>query len=361
MFTVGVVGGPILGGILFSVKEWLPFAVTILLGAFASVLTIALLVSTSIEKSKREANNETTNEFEEEDSRGAAKKLLELLTDAEVLWTLLALVTGNAVCSCIEATISIFLAAPSSKGGFEMNPTEVGLMFLVTAVPSLFAAFSAGHLGQWLGRWPLTLIGLLTQGVFMALGPKEILAVTLTGFAMQGIGMGFVDGTASALLADIGTGRSLSLKQHSMSLVNSSSRTLSLAQSLSLPSRSRSSLTHSSHNLLKWPSERHQGTGVIYLVQSVAVQLGFVVGPMIGTAIMQGSSFGIMAMVWGALELLVGVGFGVVFFKSSSRSSSLSNTVWEASSCCFNFGNGHGRSGKKEESEEAVPEDEEKE
>ena len=41
----------------------------------------------------------------------------------------------------------------------------------------------------------------------MALGPKEVFAVTLVTFALQGVGMGFVDGVACSLLSDLGTER----------------------------------------------------------------------------------------------------------------------------------------------------------
>ena len=80
--------------------------------------------------------------------------------------------------------------------------------------------------------------GMLIQGSFYALGPKDNFIVVIISLVMLGLGMGLVDGCAPALLAQ------------------------------------KSEMSHG-------------GTGIIYTMNTMAVQFGFVCGPIVGSGIME--------------------------------------------------------------------------
>ena len=52
-------------------------------------------------------------------------------------------------------------------------------------------------------------------------------------------------------------------------------------------------------------SMSHGGTGVVYSLQNAAIQLGFVFGPMVGSAIYESTSFKIMSIALGAFMVSV--------------------------------------------------------
>ena len=49
----------------------------------------------------------------------------------------------------------------------------------------------------------------------------------------------------------------------------------------------------------------HGGIGVVYSLQNAAIQLGFVFGPMVGSAIYESTSFKIMSIALGAFMVSV--------------------------------------------------------
>jgi DHA1 family multidrug resistance protein-like MFS transporter len=169
-----------------------------------------------------------------------------------------ALFTANAAISCLEATIGMF--ATRTLG---LDTSAVGFLFMVTAIPSVTGAKLAGPLGALADgkkRWRVAFAGMLIQGGFFALQGAPITFVTVVTVEIiamlgLGLGMGLVDGTCPAMLAE------------------------------------QSELFHS-------------GTGVVYTLSTAATQMGFLLGPVGGSAVMAGYSFGVMCMVLGAVMWL---------------------------------------------------------
>jgi len=58
----------------------------------------------------------------------------------------------------------------------------------------------SGEFGNRYGRWIVILVGMLIQGLFFGVWPKELLWIQVISFAGLGFGMGVVDGCAPALL-----------------------------------------------------------------------------------------------------------------------------------------------------------------
>lgn len=131
----------------------------------------------------------------------------------------------------------------------------MGLIYVTTALPSVICSYLAGDIGNRFGRWVVICGGMVTQGAFFALGPKDLLWVEFVSLVGLGVGMGLVDGTAPSLLAQI------------VELF-------------------------------------HGGTGVVYTLANAATQIGFFVGPVGGSAIMQASSFQVMSLVMGGAMVL---------------------------------------------------------
>eukprot|EP00658_Telonema_sp_P-2_P011294 TRINITY_DN14287_c0_g1_i2.p1 TRINITY_DN14287_c0_g1~~TRINITY_DN14287_c0_g1_i2.p1 ORF type:complete len:176 (+),score=39.85 TRINITY_DN14287_c0_g1_i2:222-749(+) len=159
--------------------------------------------------------------------------------------TLVALFAANAAISCLESTFGLFM-----EHEFHLSPGMVGLMYMPGAVASVLAAKFSGILGNKYGRWKVVMLGMVIQGSFFAMAPKNEWGVLITSIIGLSVGMGLVDGCAPALLAQL--------------------------------------------------SElRHGSTGVIYTLQTVAIQLGFVTGSIFGSAVMQYAGFRMMGFALG--------------------------------------------------------------
>ena len=99
-------------------------------------------------------------------------QLTRLLLDPSISVTLLALFAANAAISCLEATFGLYM-----QSQFAFTVPQVGLLYVVGAVPSVIGSKVAGPMGNKHGRWKVVMGGLVTQGLFYALGPKSNLAV----------------------------------------------------------------------------------------------------------------------------------------------------------------------------------------
>lgn len=236
---VGVCIGPPLGGILYDLGSALPFLITAALVFIAAACALAYYKK--VPQPPSEASSQTEN---------VSSVACSLLLDKHIAVTLLAVFIANATISCLEGTLGNYL---QREMGFSAAGT--GLLYIVTAGPTVFSAKAAGHLGNRYGRWLVIGVGLAVQGVFYAVGPKNALASEVVSLVGLGIGMGLVDGCSPAMLAQV------------------------------------SALFH-------------QGTGVVYTLLSVAVQFGFLLGPLCGSAIMQATSFQTMSIVLGVLMVL---------------------------------------------------------
>jgi len=178
-------------------------------------------------------------------------KIKKLLTDKYIMVTLLALFCANGAISCLEATFGNYM---EDQFGFSVQ--QIGMLYVIGAVPSVIGSKIAGGLGNKYGRWKVVMAGMIVQGSFYALGPKTSFAVEVISLVMLGLGMGLVDGCAPALLAQ------------------------------------RSEMSHG-------------GTGIVYTLNTMAVQCGFIFGPLVGSAIMEHYGFAVMSAILGGFMVLV--------------------------------------------------------
>lgn len=153
-----------------------------------------------------------------------------------------ALVVANAAISSLESTIARFAGE-----AFGLSAGRVGALFLFVSVPSVVMSGFAGPVGNRIGRTNLVRAGLMAQGIFTMLGPKRSLIVEVVSLLGLGLGMGAIDGAAPALLAEL-----------------------------------------------------CKGSGKIFVLSNAAVQLGFVIGPVLGNAVVARSSFGAWCLLAGA-------------------------------------------------------------
>mmetsp|Transcript_15243 Transcript_15243/g.28444 ORF Transcript_15243/g.28444 Transcript_15243/m.28444 type:complete len:424 (-) Transcript_15243:63-1334(-) len=241
---MGVTFGPPLGGLLYGVSEPLPFLFLICLICLCALLTYMLSLRLPPDiASKADAVQETNEEFK--------SKLKKLLLDPNITITLLSLFCANAAISCLEATFGLYM---DKQFGFTVE--QIGMLYVIGAVPSVIGSKIAGDLGNKHGRWKVVWAGMVMQGSFYALGPKDSFPIEIISLIGLGLGMGLVDGCAPALLA-------------------------------------------------QRAGSHHDGTGIVYTLNTMAVQGGFVFGPLVGSAIMQSMGFGRMSAVLGLAMVAV--------------------------------------------------------
>jgi len=277
----GVTLGPPIGGILFDIEHWIPFIFCSSLIGAVFVLSCILHFRTSgddkTDSSSRslqaqmehstsstcatdhtDGSSSLTDGVEEKsysnsniEEKTYMQKVCGLLCDKHITVTLGMLFSANAAISCLESTLGKFL-----EDEMNMSATQVGLVYISTSVPSVVCAKLAGSLGNRYGRWKIVLIGMCLQGAFFTIGPKDLLWVEFVSLFGLGMGMGLVDGCAPAMLAQV----------NNMS---------------------------------------HGGTGVVYSLQTAAIQLGFLFGPLVGSAIYELTSFQEMSILLGGFMVLV--------------------------------------------------------
>merc|ERR1712224_782160 len=125
---------------------------------------------------------------------------------------------------------------------YQYSPNQVGLLFLAPTVPSLIVGPLAGQLGnRWKREWVI-LVALLWQGVCFILPPKSELAITIVTMVGVTTGMDIVDAVGPALLGQMS-------------------------------------------------QDRHNGSGTIYALHSIAESLCFVFGPLLGTLMFEKMDF----------------------------------------------------------------------
>jgi MFS family permease len=244
----GVTFGPPIGGLLYGINHGLPFFFMIGLIACAGCTALTLfrrLAASSI-------NNKLLSAAKEIDAPGVYRtKLFKLITDKHIVVTLLALFFANAAIACMEATFGNYM---EDEFGFTVQ--QIGFLYVIAAAPSVIGSKIAGPLGNKHGRHNIVFYGMFICGAFYALGPKTILWVEIVSLVMLGFGIGLVDGCAPALLGQ----------------------------------RSE---------------QAHGGTGIVYTLNTMAVQCGFIFGPIAGSAIMQHHGFAIMSYILGGFMVLV--------------------------------------------------------
>lgn len=173
-----------------------------------------------------------------------------LLRQPEVLRPLGALMFANAAISCLESTIARYLMET-----FGFATGQVGAMFLLVTVPSCLVAGLAGYLGNWMGLATIVRAGLVVQGLATMLGPKSMLWVQAISLWGTGVGMGAIDGAAQSLLDSV-------VKEIFAG-----------------------------------------GTGKIFVLSGVAVQMGFFLGPVAGGSVAAVGGFGVCCLATGGALL----------------------------------------------------------
>jgi predicted MFS family arabinose efflux permease len=161
-----------------------------------------------------------------------------LLMHKGIFLPLICLVFANAAISMVESSYSRFATT-----AFGYNAGQCGALFLAVAVPTSICSAAAGPLGNATHRSSMVFIALVMQGVFTALAPKENFAVLLASFVGMGAGMGIIDGAVPAILGE----------------------------------------TADAHFM---------GTNKVYSLANGSVQLGFLIGPIVGNSIVSRAGFG---------------------------------------------------------------------
>ena len=246
----GVVLGPPLGGLLFSINPALPFASVTVLLVLTFALTVYLLRTLQlppIEQESREA-------AEPPGFWHGFYRIRVMLKDKYIRRPMGALFYANAGIAALEATF----------GGFAMQhmgltTSEVGLMYMWTTLPSISATFISPliHTRFAIEKWKLIRLGLVVQGAFFILGPKSSILMTKVSFTGLGFGMGTIDGICNSLNAEIS-------------------------------------------------DARHRGTTTVHSLSTMAIQSGFLVGPVVGSFVEALVGF------WGMMSLL---GLGMILYS----------------------------------------------
>ena len=134
----GVTFGPPIGGLLYGFSHGLPFFFTFLLAALAMLQTVVLsrrLAAAGELSIAASAEAESAEVFRQ--------KVRNLLSDKHVVVTLLALFCANGAISCLEATFGNFM-----QGQFGFSVFQVGMLYVIAAVPSVIGSKIAGGLGN---------------------------------------------------------------------------------------------------------------------------------------------------------------------------------------------------------------------
>merc|ERR1712137_1232672 len=176
--------------------------------------------------------------------------VLCLLRDKDVRWGLVLLLVANAVIALLSSTFPIYAEDRLSftVGGF-------GLFWLLNTVPSTIMSSLAGPLLNSFGPNVLK-IGAYIQGGSMMLIPKNSIPVEVVSLVGVGGGMGMIDGCAYPYLANVA-------------------------------------------------DQKFSGTGKVYVLSNVAVQSGYIIGPMLGNALAAAVGFQCNCLIFGAVLFLL--------------------------------------------------------
>ena len=98
----------------------------------------------------------------------------------------------------LESTLSVFLHDP--LGPFGLSVAIVGMVYW-SGLFELVGSVSSGHLGNAFGGWLVVAIALVVQGTFTALGPKDVLGITIVSISLQGVGFGLADSCSNTIIS----------------------------------------------------------------------------------------------------------------------------------------------------------------
>jgi len=247
--AVGVSLGPPVGGILFEIGGMqLPFLV--ISGLTLLILCVAVPVIYLHVRWQRERDTASVSEASGKDaldsdaptaSTDSRGPLQRVLRDPYMVLIYGAIVFGNSALGMLEPTLGIWM-----EHDLHYSAGTIGFTFLGATLSTLAGGPIAGCLGNKFGRGPLIFLGVILLGVgysSLTAGNGELWSIILA-LAIMGAGIGGVDGCSPALLGQI------------------------------------ADLRH-----------RSAVYGSVFALRGVAESIGFIVGPLIATALMDSIEF----------------------------------------------------------------------
>ena len=231
----GVVLGPPVGGGLFSLHPALPFV----------SMTVLLLIS--VGGAFHVLTHMDLPQLDEDVVNSGPLKLWEFMRDGHVRRSMGALFIANAGISALEATFGSYGFAHLG-----LSVSDVGLMYLWTTIPSISASMTGVnilHSKLGLRKSKVIALGLVTQGLFFMMGPKTAV-INKISFVGLGVGMGLIDGMTPSLNAQLA-------------------------------------------------DARHKGSTAVHSFSTMAIQGGFIAGPIIGSYISSLFGFWGMSLILG--------------------------------------------------------------
>lgn len=172
-----------------------------------------------------------------------------LLQHGAVYGPLLSVVISTGYIAALECTTARY-----AMDRFGWTETGAGAVWLYVTVPTIGAALMSGPLGLRIGRANLLGMAMALGGVSAMLAPTGSLAALVTSLLGAGLTFGVVNGCAAPLLGDMA-------------------------------------------------DRFFGGTSQVYALANSAEQLGFVVGPLIGSTMDKEWAFPMVSVAFGALLL----------------------------------------------------------
>ena len=183
---------------------------------------------------------------------------LQILSAPAALWPLIAIVIANATIAALESAGTSFF-----RETFGFGPAEVGAYFMFTSVPCCLTVVLSPYLAKarTMNSKNVLLVGNILQGFGMVLGPKNSVVLGAVSLVVAGLGMGFVDGISPALLGEV-------------------------------------------------TDREFGGSSRIFVLNTCACQLGFVVGPLVGNLIYSEVGYVVFCYCFGAAQVAFGMLYG---------------------------------------------------
>ncbi|KAJ3325574.1 hypothetical protein HDV06_003344 [Boothiomyces sp. JEL0866] len=189
--TLGNLIGPPLGGLLFdNFGTMAPFylcaGICLLDTCFRVFLPSPAL---AIDYNFKGEVGESTRLLENQPVDSPGKKSIgmwKLVTNFQMIVTLLAIIVAEGVLTGIEPTLPLYLNA-----AFNLNTTSVGFIWTAISIPKMLACTLSGTLSDKYGRKSITTLGLAVFAVSCPLvGFADTVELLIVALALFGIGAG---------------------------------------------------------------------------------------------------------------------------------------------------------------------------
>jgi len=267
---IGVLTGPLLGSQLFALGGiQLPFFVVAGAVAFNVVLQVTYNVfyAGKPQRQKRQRTEQTSllaggydssDDYDEEEAAERPKEvpmkgILTLASDPFIILMVAAQVVANSVIAMLEPVVPMWLASE-----FGIKPSGTGLAWMALTIAYAFFNFIVGRFGHVIGRTTVMTIGMFGLGCIVPVLPlcTNIIQVV-------------------ACLAGVGT-------------------FLSTVSVSTMPVLSLLVETRHSEKLF----------GSVYALSDVAVSLGFIFGPLLGTYLYETFNLWVVTLAFGGAAVL---------------------------------------------------------